>query len=632
MKTTSHVNPRRLMPFKAFCGLLAVCMSASDLSGQVPEHLMTTDVIDFSHDGGMGYVHHGYRITAPPNDWIRLSSGGGIRANNGGFYLSVATAVPITLVHADGLPFEILSLDIAEYSTVAIPSHVDFEGLKSDGSQVTFRFIPDAVIDGDGPLNDFQTVHFPEGWSDIVSLQMLNGKVALDNIAVRGFSLDGFHVGDVSNPPLEVLGVLENSASYNQWRILSCKNGGVGLSRQRYYDDPEYFFRFDLNNKVLQYRGTYTNNSGENPDTLERAYLKNGALIWQLGPQTVELARIGEGGVVGIELPKPAGGKVLFLNAAEENHGNPSVMIAGPSGVQSILHSQTVLPDGGLPESITGEFTYTGTSYSIRSATTKSTQRYIISFAGGPLRLSPGDGDSIPGTSLKIIGCPTLRWLNDNTAGFVANSGGGNSELLQIVMTADGTWTTTIRTVPAWGSQTVLPGAGFLLRSQSVAIFDEDPALIGYGPIECSDLAPNNIYGLVAELADGSRHLLVRSGRQIPGFGQVLLISPQALIQNDWFFVVVSNTAGVTALLKGRIPSEEPRLKAGAFVPTSDGTVRFMVENLTHGQSYRVERADSPAGPWSAVSKFTAGSPVRSVHAEFEQGQRGFFRVGEISE
>lgn len=113
------------------------------------------------------------------------------------------------------------------------------------------------------------------------------------------------------------------------------------------------------------------------------------------------------------------------------------------------------------------------------------------------------------------------------------------------------------------------------------------PTLLGYGPIECTDVAPNNIYGLVADLADGSRHLLVRSGRQIPGFCQIASFSQQALIQDGWFFVIANNSEGVTALLRGQLPDEEPRLKAGAFVPTSDGTVRFMVENLTHGQSSR---------------------------------------------
>lgn len=607
-----------------------LCLPISNLAGSVPEHLLTTEVIDFSGVAAMGYVHRGYRVTAPANNWITLSSGGGIRATNGGSYVAVGTiGAPITVAHADGLPFEILSLDLAEYSTVAIPGYVDFEGIKSDGSRVNLRFVPDGIIDGDGPVNDFQTVNFPADWSDIIRLQMLHGKVALDNITVRGFSFDDFHVADSPNLLLEMLGVLESSPSNSTWGILSLKDGGVALRRQRNFDDPEFLFRFDLANRTLQSRGVYSSTTGQNPDTLETAYLANGALLWKSGPVTLELARIGEDGVIGIRDPRPAGGKVLFINEAAENHGNPTVAIAAPDGLESILTSTTLLPDGGFAKSISGELTYTGSSLAIRSATTKSTQRYIISFAGGPLRLSPGEGDSIPGTSLKIMGRPALRWLNDGGAGFVASASGGNGELLQIVMTPDGSWTSTVRPAPAWGNKIPLPGAGFVLRSHTVAVFDEDPALLLGGPIECTDLKPNNIYGLVAELADGKRHLLVRAGRQIPGFGQVVSFSQQALIQNGWFFVIVGNPEGVTALFRGRIPGEEPRPKAGAFVPTPDGTVRFMVENLSHGRTYRVERADSPAGPWSLAREFTAGSPSRSVLADFVRGQRGFFRVAE---
>jgi hypothetical protein len=380
----------------------------------------------------------------------------------------------------------------------------------------------------------------------------------------------------------------------------------------------------------LGYAGSYSSTGSQNPETFEQAYVSNGALIWQSGAQSVELARIGQNGVIGIRYPKPAAGKVLFLNEGNENHGNPSVLLAGPGGIETILSFQTLLPDGGFPNSIPGELTFTGTSLAMRASTTKSSYRHIVSFAGGPLRLAPGGGISIPGTNLKISGWPVLRWLDDTSAGFLASSSGGSGELLQIVMTADGDWTTTVRESPAFGTRINLPGAGFVLRCHSAAVFDYDPAWLGYGPIECADLAPNNIYGLAAELGDGRRHLLMRIGQQIAGFGAIASFGQQALIQDGWFFATARNPGGLLALVRARIPTEEPLLKAGAFVPTTDGTVRFMVENLTHGRRYRVERADDPAGPWSSVTEFTAGSPMRSVFAEFARGRRGFFHVLEV--
>jgi hypothetical protein len=618
------------MHIPSLVSLITLCSFATPITAQVPDHLLATDVIDFSNSPAMGYVHRGYRVTASENNWVSLSTSGGIRPSNGSSYLAVGnTGAPITLVHADGIPFEILSLDLGEYSTVAIPTYVDFEGTKSDGSQVTFRFIPDGVIDGDGPAVDFQTIQFPPSWSNLLSLRILNGKIAVDNITVRGLNLESFHAADSPNAPLEMLGVLESASSYNTWGVLSLRNGGLMLRRQRYSNDPEYFFRFDLNTRNLQYAGDTSSSGAVNPETNERAYVLNGALMWQLGAQTLELARIGVNGVIGIESPRPAGGKVLFINAGGENHGNPVVALAGTGGLENILTSATVLPDGGFPSNLSGELTYTGTSLAIGSSTTKSTQRHIVSFANGALLLSPGAGDSVSGSNLKISGRPVLRWLNDGAAGFLANSSGGNGEQLQILMTPDGNWTTTIRPVPAFGSKIALPGAGFVFRSQTVSLFDEDTAMLGYGPIECTDLAPNNIYGLVAGMADGRWHLLLRSGRRIPGFGEIASFSSQALIQNGWYFLTARNPEGALALFRGRIPEENPQIKAGGFFPTQDGSVRFMVENLTHGGRYRIERSDHPAGPWAVFNEFTAGSPVRSVLAEFARGQRGFFRVAE---
>lgn len=612
-------------------GLVVLFCPCARLTAQVPEHLLTTDFIDFSNEAAMGYGHRGYRVTASGSNWVTISAGGGIRATNGGSYLAISTSgAPASLAHADGLPFDLISLDLAEYSTVAIPGPVNFEGIKSDGSRVTMRFEVDGVIDGDGPATDFQTVHFPPAWSDIVSLQVLDGKVALDDIQVRGLGLDGFHASMPENAPLEVLGLVDSSPAFDSWGVTSLQNGKLTLRRQRYSSDPEYFFRFDLTGRSLQFAGSYSSTGGQNPDTSEHAFVSNGALIWRLGTASLELARVGEDGVIGIKHPKPATGKVLFLNVGSENHGDPSVFLAGPQGIDRILSFQTLLPDGGFPKSITGKLAYTGTSLAIEISTTKSNRRHVLSFAGGPLRLGPGEGDSIPGTNLKISGWPVLRWLNDASAGFLASSSGGGGELLQIVMTADGSWSTTVRPVPAFGSKLTLPGAGSVLRSQSVAVFDHDSAWLGYGPIECADVAPNNIYGLAAETADGRRSLLLRRGQQIPGFGEIASFGQQALIQDGWFFATVRDPQGLLAIVRGRFPAAaEPALKAGAFVPTPDGTLRFMVENLTHGRAYRVERADDPAGPWTSVTGFIAGSAARSVLGDFSPNHRGFFRVAE---
>lgn len=623
-------DPCELMSAGAYYWLLAIGCLANHGVAQVPEQLTGVQVIDFSNPAGMGYVQFGYRITAPGTDWVGLSSGGGIRASNGGQYLSISTSgAPVTLAHADGLPFELVAFDLGEYSTTAVPDHVDFEGLKADGSRVALRIVPDKVIDGSGPVADFEAVSFPAAWSDLVQVQVLDGKVALDNIVVRGLRLDGFHAADSHGVPLEVLGLLEESFSYNTWGVESLQGGELLLRRQRYSDDPVYYFSFDLASGSLDYRGGFSNDSGGNLATGEVAFVSGNALVWQSGHERAELAWIGRDGVSRIGLPRPSGGRVLFVNDWYQGHEEYAVFLAGPQGVAPVLTPETVLPDGGSPYYFPDELVFTGNSFAIQTSTTKSGWLYVMSFDGGPLVLSPGEGTAVPGTSLRLSGKPQLRWLNDDSAGLLAASSGGSGELLQIVMTADGAWTATVRPVPAWGARRAIPGAGFVQRHYSAAVFDRDPAVLCSGPLECADLAPNNIGGLVVETGAGQRHVMIRQGRRIEGFGVIDSLGSPALVDGGWFFATARNTAGAMALLRGRIPGEEPRVRAGAFVAMADGTLRLMVENLTHGRLYQVRTAADPGGPWITAGRFTAGSPARSVLADFERAGQRFFRIVE---
>ena len=115
----------------------------------------------------------------------------------------------------------------------------------------------------------------------------------------------------------------------------------------------------------------------------------------------------------------------------------------------------------------------------------------------------------------------------------------------------------------------------------------------------------------------------------ICGFGTVGQVFFRTYAADGVFYVTARNTEGQVGLFRGRLPAEIPTVQAVAFIPTTDGTVRFMVGNLTHGRSYVVEKAETLAGPWSAASRFTAGSPTRSVLGGFSYGTRGFFRVVE---
>ncbi len=79
--------------------------------------------------------------------------------------------------------FGVVSVDLAEFSTLyAYPKVVPFIGYKPDGSTVTIQFTTDGIIDGTGPLADFQTFYFDSRFSDIVRLEAADYGFSLDNM------------------------------------------------------------------------------------------------------------------------------------------------------------------------------------------------------------------------------------------------------------------------------------------------------------------------------------------------------------------------------------------------------------------------------------------------------------------
>ena len=59
--------------------------------------------------------------------------------------------------------FDLVSVDLAEYSTVVPDARtVHFIGYRYDGTILTTDFTTDGIIDGTGPLRDFQTFNFQD--------------------------------------------------------------------------------------------------------------------------------------------------------------------------------------------------------------------------------------------------------------------------------------------------------------------------------------------------------------------------------------------------------------------------------------------------------------------------------------
>jgi len=61
---------------------------------------------------------------------------------------------------------------------------VQFIGYQTDETTVTTEFTTDGIIDGTGPLADFQTFYFDERFSDLVKFEVSNYGYALDNLTV----------------------------------------------------------------------------------------------------------------------------------------------------------------------------------------------------------------------------------------------------------------------------------------------------------------------------------------------------------------------------------------------------------------------------------------------------------------
>jgi hypothetical protein len=108
----------------------------------------------------------------------------------------------------NGSVFNFLSVDLAEYSTVfQSPLTVHFDGYRPDGSTVALDQTTDGIIDGTGPLADFQTFYF-QGFTGLSRLEISS--------AGAGFSLDNLVVGVPEPATTSLLGV--GAVSVLAWR------------------------------------------------------------------------------------------------------------------------------------------------------------------------------------------------------------------------------------------------------------------------------------------------------------------------------------------------------------------------------------------------------------------------------
>lgn len=138
-------------------------------------------LVTYYYEEGMSF--------APINSGDQLSrSGGGVSffPENGTAYLLQAAGTSLAGYCAQ-LPtptqFGLYSVDLAEFSTLYnYPWTVEFIGYRPDGSTVTIDFTTDRIIDGTGPITDFQTFYFDARFSDLVRFEVPGHRFAMDNL------------------------------------------------------------------------------------------------------------------------------------------------------------------------------------------------------------------------------------------------------------------------------------------------------------------------------------------------------------------------------------------------------------------------------------------------------------------
>ena len=106
-------------------------------------------------------------------------------AQNGTAYLRAALGDTLTFSFTNGSVFNLTAVDLAEYSTV-VPDAVTvhFIGYRQDGSTVTTDLTTDGIIDGTGPLADFQTFTFGPEFSGLTRVEIPTYGWSLDNLVV----------------------------------------------------------------------------------------------------------------------------------------------------------------------------------------------------------------------------------------------------------------------------------------------------------------------------------------------------------------------------------------------------------------------------------------------------------------
>jgi len=141
----------------------------------------TSKIVQQYYEAGISFTP--IDPNAPFAGFIRSGGGRPSTPENGTAYLQADVAASLKFSAMNGFLLELLAVDLAEYSTLfQQPLAVRFVGYKPDGSTVTTNLVTDGIIDGTGPVADFQTFTFGPEFSGLTRVEIPTVLWSLDNL------------------------------------------------------------------------------------------------------------------------------------------------------------------------------------------------------------------------------------------------------------------------------------------------------------------------------------------------------------------------------------------------------------------------------------------------------------------
>ena len=529
----------------------------------------------------------------------------------------------------DGMPFTPLRIDLAEYSAFAKPisNQVPVVAVFPDLHEETITFTIDGVIDGNGPLADFQTFAFPPHWQNLLRLRFTESRFAFDNVVLVGSTVPDLAPPVVPAPlrNVRVLAALPNPtpSGGSEWVVHRRSEGNLLLASVSSSDTINSYAMLYPSGQLINHAVT------TNPLTRESTQIVSGAggsksLRQQLatGSSIMQATTGGTWGIDSFDLPRPCNGRAAFADFFYAGAEKYAIFIAQSGTITPVVLPTTVLPGGGMPHHFPDQLFFENDALAFPSSTSLETQadRWFLLFPQRSLIAGLAEGQLIPGTNQTITSLGKLTALTMDRARYLVKTSDG-AYLLQTDRDA-------VHTVLAASTSlktAVVPGFGVRMTRFEVTAFDAGLGLAYTTGMTRSDEGGEYLNAACVESA-GIPFMVMTTGQLIAGIGAVSSGSI-SLAEDGLFYAVVRNPAGQRYLIEAAPILSSPAVTIAEILQLPDARIRLVAHYLTLDKNYIIERATDPGGVWEQSGAFTGRAFMRSVPALQVPGGTGYYRL-----